>query len=49
MYYDKKNSHYLFEKKKAADARKLYNGIGKKPRKTRVDKGKKRYPGRASW
>lgn len=40
---DKNNSTYKFQKKVAADARKLWNGIGKKPRKPRVDKGKKRY------
>lgn len=39
---DKKNSNYLFEKKRAADARIQWNGSGKKPRKPRTDRGKKR-------
>lgn len=43
MKIDKKCSHYLFEKKKAADARKQWNGnSSKKPRKVRVDKGRKK-------
>jgi len=41
MFIDKKSSQYLFEKKRAADQRKQWNGIGKKPRKPRADRKNK--------
>ena len=42
MFIDKKSSQYLFEKKRAADQKKQWNGIGKKPRKPREKKETKK-------